>query len=219
MGTYFIAIKLQSETTFGRGDGLAGLVDQEVVHDQAGFPYLRGRTLKGALSEECDAIVAVLSRTERWNGALQRLFGRAGSLTGDQASWRYGDALLPGELRDAVTNQQARMTNASLGPVDVLDSLTTLRAQTAIQAASGTPDEGSLRVSRVIIRDLEFRSRLATPDDHEDDLMLLAAGCAALRHLGAGRNRGRGFVRCTLLDASQNDVTGTWLDAFEGAVI
>lgn len=48
---YSIKIKLLSDTTFGRGDGVAGLVDQEVEHDQYGFPFLRGRTLKGLLSE------------------------------------------------------------------------------------------------------------------------------------------------------------------------
>jgi CRISPR/Cas system CMR subunit Cmr4 (Cas7 group RAMP superfamily) len=56
MEIYHLKIKLLSDTTFGRGDGVAGLIDQEVEHDANGFPYLRGRTLKGLLSEECDNI-------------------------------------------------------------------------------------------------------------------------------------------------------------------
>ena len=47
METYYLKMLLLSDTTFGRGDGVAGLIDQEVEHDPNGFPYLRGRTLKG----------------------------------------------------------------------------------------------------------------------------------------------------------------------------
>ena len=61
MPVYTLKIKLLSDTTFGRGDGVAGLVDQEVEHDPYGFPYLRGRTLKGLLSEECDNLIAILT--------------------------------------------------------------------------------------------------------------------------------------------------------------
>ena len=68
MVTYRLKIKLLSDTTFGRGDGVAGLIDQEVEHDPYGFPYLRGRTLKGLLSEEFDNLVAVLPNQHqpRW---------------------------------------------------------------------------------------------------------------------------------------------------------
>lgn len=59
MTIYKMKIQLLSDTTFGRGDGVAGLIDQEVEHDADGFPYLRGRTLKGLLSEECDNLIAV----------------------------------------------------------------------------------------------------------------------------------------------------------------
>ena len=62
MPIYRLKIKLLSDTTFGRGDGVAGLIDQEVEHNPCGFPYLRGRTLKGFLSEEGDNLIAMLTR-------------------------------------------------------------------------------------------------------------------------------------------------------------
>ena len=46
-------ITLLSDVTFGRGDGVAGLIDAEVEHDEYGMLYLRGRTLQGLLVEEC----------------------------------------------------------------------------------------------------------------------------------------------------------------------
>ena len=233
MGTYFVNIHLQIETTFGRGDGLAGVLDQEVIYDKHGFPYLYGRTLKGLLSEEIDGIAWFLSDHKRWDNALQRLFGVAGSDLQTQAIWQYGDAYLPEDLRKTIAIQvqmnkyfSKNLRTAVIPPDqfkafppisanDVLDSLTTTRAQTAIQAVSGTPDEGSLRTARVIVRDLVFQSRLSCPVNNKDDLMLLAAGCAALRHIGSGRTRGRGRVICSLLDAAQKDITMAQLEAFE----
>ena len=37
MTRYILKIKLESEAAFGRGDGVAGLVDAEVQHDDYGF--------------------------------------------------------------------------------------------------------------------------------------------------------------------------------------
>jgi CRISPR/Cas system CMR subunit Cmr4 (Cas7 group RAMP superfamily) len=217
MATYQLKIHLLSETTFGRGDGLAGEVDQEIVHDRSGFPYLRGRTLKGVLSEECDGIVAVLPAQHQptFDTALKSLFGIGGSTTQTQARWQYGDALLPEQLRTAVAQQ---VTNKKRTVNEVLDSLTTIRQQTAIDIASGTPDEGSLRAVRVIIRELVFTSSLTADVPSDEQLQLLAAGCRALRHLGAGRTRGRGHVRCTLHNAAGEDITAEQLDLFANKV-
>ena len=45
MTIYYLKLTLQTDATFGRGDGIAVLVDVEVEHDQYGMPYLRGREL------------------------------------------------------------------------------------------------------------------------------------------------------------------------------
>ena len=37
MNKYKLKIKLLSDTTFGRGDGVAGIADQEVEHDSYGL--------------------------------------------------------------------------------------------------------------------------------------------------------------------------------------
>jgi hypothetical protein len=61
MTRYILKIKLESEAAFGRGDGVAGLVDAEVQHDDYGFPFLHGRTIKGLLVQECADIRTSLS--------------------------------------------------------------------------------------------------------------------------------------------------------------
>ena len=46
-----ISVELLSDTTLGRGEGMAGLVDADVEHDELGLPFLGGKTLKGLLRD------------------------------------------------------------------------------------------------------------------------------------------------------------------------
>jgi len=185
MKTYWLCFTLLSDATFGRGEGLAGLVDQEVEHDRYGLPYLRGRTLKGLLNEECANILYALERQEvdvaRWKEAAQRLLGGPGSTLAADARLRVGGARLPADLRRAV-RQALETPAATLRPADVLDSLTAIRHQTAVDEKSGVPEEGTLRAMRVVLRQTPFEARLTFPNGaKQDDLPLLAACVLALR--------------------------------------
>jgi CRISPR/Cas system CSM-associated protein Csm3 (group 7 of RAMP superfamily) len=205
---YSLKIILLSDTTFGRGDGVAGLVDQEVEHDRYGFPYLRGRTLKGLLSEECDNFIALYidrledAKRKQWIKVRHDLFGEAGSITENMAKMHVGDACLPPDLRQAIVRQQEQDENKNKFPTrdDVLSSLTAIRRQTAINSESGVAVDHSLRSSRVIIRGLEFTANFLFDSEPTEEMKaLLYVGSLALRRIGSGRNRGRGHVRCNLL--------------------
>ena len=204
METYTIKLTLQSDTTFGRGDGVAGLVDAEVEHDRYGLPYLRGRTLKGLLAEECANIVFSLRQSgrpsERWEAAAQLIFGRPGSALADGAGLHFGDARLPADLREAII-ADIESPRRPYTPADVLDSLTAIRRQTAMDP-TGVPSEGSLRAMRVILRETCFEAEVHCVQPATDDALMLLAACArATRRIGTGRNRGRGRVIARLCDA------------------
>ncbi|VXD25825.1 conserved hypothetical protein [Planktothrix serta PCC 8927] len=221
-----VQIKLLSDTTFGRGDGVAGLVDQEVEHDSYGFPYLRGRTLKGLLSEECDNLLILLKDEvfRHWNDVRNKLFGVAGSVIEKTSIMHVSDACLPQKLREAVKIQiekEPERDKPALTPTDILHSLTTIRRQTAINPNNGTADRGSLRSARVVIRDRtntpsRFTASLFFDEEPTADMKaLLAVGVLALRHIGSGRNRGRGHVQCSLWNANgKNDITQDFVDRF-----
>jgi hypothetical protein len=213
MPIYQLKIKLLSDTTFGRGDGVAGLIDQEVEHDPFGFPYLRGRTLKGLLSEEGDNLIAMLTNHRpSWERVACDLFGTLGSTLGTMGAVHVGDACLPEDLRQAVAFQ---IKDETLTKTEVLDSLTTIRRQTSIDPQSGTADEGSLRSFRVVLRDLCFTADLIFEKMPSDEMLsLVAVVSLALRRLGSGRNRGRGHVQCTLHDADGNDITHHYANYF-----
>ncbi len=196
METYWLCFRLLSDATFGRGEGMAGVVDQEVEHDTYGLPYLRGRTLKGLLNEECANILYALRQPGRdmthWTEAAQRLFGGPGSKIKNDARLRVGAAQLPLDVRRAV--QSSRVPTA-----DVLESLTTIRQQTAVDETTGAPAEGTLRAMRVVLRQTPFEAPLTLLDDDPSaDLPLLAACVMALRRAGVARNRGRGHLQATL---------------------
>lgn len=223
MHEYHLRFTLISDATFGRGEGIAGLIDREVEHDRYGLPYLRGRTLKGLVSEEADNLLFTLEQmgrlTAEWTAARQTLFGRPGSATADRGRLRFGHAELPaavrtavrGPVRDAVNDAANDTVNDTVNDARrddnrllVLESLTTVRRQTAIEADGeryGVPAEGSLRTMRVILRRTPFEALLLSEtalQGHE--LALLAAAVLAFRRAGTGRNRGRGRLEADLLD-------------------
>ena len=203
MRTYWLKITLESDTIFGRGDGVAGLVNTEVQHDEYGLPYLGGKTLKGLLAAACAEIRYALEQTKldilpTWDQSVERLFGRPGSQEEDSANLHFGDARLPDDLRSVVAQDVRR---GDLSRQDVLETLTSLRRQTAIDAKSGAPQKETLRTVRVILRETPFVARFDFfKEPEEDDLAYLAACVKAFRRAGSDRNRGRGRLHAELYD-------------------
>lgn len=119
---YQLKIRLLTDTTFGRGDGVAGLIDQEVEHDSSGFPFLRGRILKSLLSEECDNLIMVLPSNIRshWENIACVLFGSSGSNLDNIGIMHVGNACLPEDLREVVTWQikNQELTNSPFNTID-----------------------------------------------------------------------------------------------------
>lgn len=222
MKSYRLVITLESDATFGRGDGVAGLVDAEVQHDDWGLPYLGGRTLKGLLGAECADILFALKLIDiesagRWQEASDRLFGKSGSRLAGEASLLVGPARVPADLRRAVARDvhEKRQTRAS-----VLESLTAIRSQTAMDPETGAPKKETLRTSRVILRGTPFEARLECEGDPGDDELALLAACVkALRRAGMGRNRGRGRLRAELFDSAGKPVTDELFAKFREAVV
>jgi CRISPR/Cas system CSM-associated protein Csm3 (group 7 of RAMP superfamily) len=221
MNSYYLTFTLQSDTAFGRGDGVAGWIDQEVQHDRYGCPYLGGKALKGMLVNECADILAALppATATRWQAAARYLFGQPGSTTADAPRLQIGDACLPAGLRQAL-QEDLESAHPALDRLTVLQSLTTLRRQTAVDDTTGVAQDSSLRTIRVILRETHFEAQLhfAAADVAEeapDALALLAACLKALRRVGTSRNRGLGRLRAVHLeDGSRNPVTDHYFTRF-----
>lgn len=207
-----IRITLKSAATFGSGSGVPGLVDREIEHDAQGFPFLRGKTLKGLLVEAVENVVYSLdkfaSNKDVWDDAKKQLFGEGGRGTEERGSLHIGDAQLPADLRAAVAAQKWTKE-------ETLYSLTGIRRQTSINEDGG-PDHATLRSMRILLRGVELEAPITfdkplTPDQ----LYLLTAAVLDLRRAGTGRNRGRGWVEAELLgDKPMKEL----FEAFEEAI-
>jgi CRISPR/Cas system CSM-associated protein Csm3 (group 7 of RAMP superfamily) len=211
---YQIRIKLLSETTFGRGDGVAGIIDQEVEQDADGMPYLRGRTLKGLLCEEADNLIATISNKlvqGQWLAVADRLFGQPGSTLDAQSLMSVGDACLPEDFRQTIS---AAVKLEQITQTEVINSLTTVSRQTAINENSGIAAKGSLRSFRVILREQKFSANLLFHQEPTPGMLaLLQVSTLALRRTGSSRNRGLGHVQCRLLQNNQ-DITESHVNLF-----
>lgn len=199
-------IELLSEAAFGRGDGVTGYVDQEIEYDAAtGLPFIRGRTIKGLLVEECANIFYALDKpTQKLTDAAQFLFGSPGSGLESQARMHIGAARMPNDLRQAIL--YAVREEKSLQTDEVLETLTHLRRQTAVEHTSGVPDEGSLRTIRVLRRGLALQADITFDKElceNSPERALLSACVGAWRRGGTGRNRGRGRLKAYLESPEQ----------------
>ena len=206
-----IKITLKSAATFGSGSGVAGLVDREIEHDVQGFPFLRGKTLKGLLAESAENVVFALenigSKTD-WRKIKDELFGTGGRGLKERGSLHIGDAQLPADLRAVVTAQ-------GWTKEETLYSLTGIRRQTSINEDGG-PDHATLRSMRVILPGVELEAPITFDKDlTPEQIHLLTAAVLDLRRAGTGRNRGRGWVKAELLGGEPME---TLFKEFEGAI-
>ncbi len=215
---------LESDATFGRGDGIPGLVDRDVALDEYGCPYLHGRTLKGLLNEVCaDILFALTSHATHasWKAAADQLWGVPGSGMQEQGVLRVGHAQLPEALQAAIRYEVAcNRTDRTRGwtPQEVTASLTTVRRQTALEVG-GAPDPATLRSLRVILRETHFIAPVTLMRKlNESEQALLAACVMGLRRAGTGRNRGRGRLSATLTDEQTIPLTETWYTLFKTKV-
>lgn len=216
MSMYTLRLDLKSDAAFGRGDGIAGLLDMEVQHDEYGRPFLAGRTVKGLLAEECANILFALEcagQAQPWLAAADALFGVSGSTPNAQGSLTVGNAQWPASVRAAV---RAAVEAGTVTREEVLNAAGVLRRQTALDGETDSPLQETLRTVRVLVRGMQLEAEIGitpAPRKLEADprqAALLAACVRGLRRAGTGRNRGRGELVAALLDAEGNPAADPW---------
>lgn len=214
-----LRIELRSDSAFGRGDGIAGLVDREVEHDaRTGLPFIKGRTVKGLLVEACaDLLYALKTGNNQAAAELEqsarKLFGIPGSTMEDTGCLHVGAALLPDDLRQYFATEREKFT-----PHQLLQGFTTIRYQTAVDAATDGPKHGSLRATRVVLRRTVFYAQLHSdqPLDPVDE-QLLAACTAGMKYGGQNRTRGTGWLKVQLVNSSEG-LLESFIERIGGAI-
>jgi len=219
-------IKTKSDGCFGSGEGLAAAIDLETAYERdSGLPRIPAKTIKGLVVEAVADLIyaAPQSRQTSLRQSAEKLFGNGGSHLSGGGVLRFGDGRLPEELRQAILYKFANQgSGIRLTPQDVLDSLTAIRRQTAIDDISGVPDKGSLRSLRLVLRETEFSSEIHMAGKLDaDDIELLCAGVLTVHRGGAGRNRGKGRMEMRLFDELEDiteDHAKKWVEKLKESI-
>jgi len=185
-------IELLSDATFS-ARSMAGDVDIDVSHDRLGLPTVPGTTVKRLLAGSWREMARVYPASLQSAG--DRVFGVGGELQ-QTGVFDCGDATVPDDVSAWIESAQHR---GEIDPAETLNLMTAVRAQTAVDAATGAPKTGSLRLRRSVLRktilvsDAEW---LHPPT--ADQRRVLALASLATRHGGLSRSRGAGHLRVTL---------------------
>ena len=196
MDKYQIKIELQSETILGSGESVAGYIDLDVLHDEVGLPYFKGKTLKGRLREEAENIV-ILQNNIFKEEQVDKIFGKEDS--DKDTAIAFSNCIVSPNIKKAIKGSK-------LSAIDILDSLTDIRSFTAMDK-DGIALDGSLRHIRVINKGLKLYCDVTLRSEiNNDELLLFKLSVLSLRHIGLMCSRGKGNVKCTLLKNNE-DIT------------
>lgn len=211
-----LRIFLESDTTFGRGHGIVGLLDSEVEHDaKTGMPFVKGRTVKGILVESCADILYALQQSnpsayKKYSESAKKLFGQPGSTLDDTGCLHIGSAQLPDDL-------QVRIKRSKYSSTQILEALTTIRYQTAVDTGTDRPQDESLRATRAVVRETIFYAPIISHKALDDTDKALLAGCAAgMRRGGQSRSRGRGRISVKFDDGTDQDYLAIFTKEIRG---
>lgn len=193
-----VEIELLSETIFGNGEEGEVSVHMDILKDKYGIPYLKSKTFKGKLREEVSEIAALLKMKHLEN----RLFGISES--GDNKILRFSDCKLEKNILNNLI--YAIEEDEILTKDEITNALTEIRTFTKLNEY-GVAKDKSLRNVRVIKKGLKFYCDINPTEELSlEEKGLLACGISALKNLGSMESRGKGQVKCRLLE-DDKDIT------------
>jgi len=197
-----IKLTLLSDALTSSGESINGYIDQDIVKDDFGLPYIPAKRLKGILRASARDLKDFGKIDD---AAFSEIFGKDGHQKG---SLHIDNGHLENfkELRTFLSyihhndNQNSRKTLQEIfNPAAVVDYFTYTRTQTAIDRESRVAFDHSLRVSRVLRKGLTFFFKA---DIEEKDVKIFEQICKVTRSFGRARTRGLGEIKVELLQPS-----------------
>lgn len=186
-----LVIELKSDLISGSGEGWGNTVDNDIVYDQFGFPYIPAKRIKGLLKE---AALDLEELEVLEDGISEDVFGNE-----EEQGHHFiiYNAFLEhiDDMKNEIVNlkkeYQKYVTISS-----VLNHYTIKRYQTALDD-DGIAKENSLRLSRAISKNQKFYAKM---EYEEQDDTIIKKCISMIHHMGVSRNRGFGEVDLYLED-------------------
>lgn len=215
-------IELLSDAIFGTGQSIPGDVDLEIVHDEYGFPYMKGKTFKGNLRKKTEELAEILKNFHNtdFSEHIDNMFGTPNMGINSCQGLRFSNCELSDNVRNffiaIIKNKREEIT-----PQEVTKALTEYRYFTSIDE-DGSYKDKSLRTFRVIKKGLIFYVDINKSIELTDiELALLSGGIRFMKNLGTMKSRGKGEIVGRLLikeNGKYKDKTDYYIDCLMGEV-
>lgn len=208
-----LRITLHSDTITGCGEGLAGIIDRDIAFNDDGFPYIPAKRLKGILRESALEYLEVAEEATT-SEAFEQLFGKPGMQFSDSLLLSNGYLENYQDLKkvmDTLNQEQPLPAKKQkylpyFHPEFIRQYYAYTRTQTTIDRDTDTAQDDTLRVSRVLKKELTPGKNqtfvctvtFKTPPS-EQAIQLLENACRITHHIGLARTRGFGEVKVELL--------------------
>ena len=183
-----LKITLESDLCIYSGDTYNSLVDQDVVFDDYGIPYIPAKRLKGCMRE------IFLEMTDMGIfdiSEYQDLFGKEGN---SNSKFSLSNAYVD-NYDEMVEDIRGIEDGVISSPQRVLEQFAYVRTQTALNEC-GSADDKSLRTMRVVKRGLVFFADLTVDENIKEEAKAhLCRAAEMVKHIGLARTRGLGLIK------------------------
>ena len=223
MKDYTIKIKLLSDAVPGSGEGYGAVIDADIIFDELGIPFIPAKRIKGCLRESANDVCAMLSGSGLESISLnftrekeddfdivKEIFGKQGQ---EKSAPIYLSNFTLPQYEDNFNalSYFKHKYPAVVSIESIVETFTYIRQQTAIEEATGTADDHSLRSIRVLKKGVEFQGTVSLEKQEQGIDKLLQLACMNLRRFGTKRTRGFGEIECRLLkDGQEINVDFLW---------
>lgn len=216
MQDFTVQIKLLSEAIFGSGQSVPGDIDVDVVYDEYGIPYFKGKTFKGKVREEVENLRYIFKEAYGLDidEHIKNMFGESSMLEDKHGILKFSDCTLDKKIIQALKyGIKSNMFTYN----EVLNSLTQTRNFTSIDK-DGISKDKSLRSARVIKKDICFFCKIEIEKELSDlEKALLASGISSLKSIGTMESRGKGEISARLY-LKNKDITDEYINNLEKEV-
>lgn len=208
MSSILVEIELLSEAIFGNGEATTSFVDTEILKDENKIPYFKGKTFKGKLRQEAEAISqSIFGNTQ----IVQELFGKE---DGEYTKLSFSDCKIDADI---MNNIIYGINNKEFSVNDIEKAFTDIRTFTSIND-EGVSIDGTLRQCRVVKKGIKLYCNISYDEElSKKELGLIACSIASLRNIGTMESRGKGQVICRII-SNCKDITLDLIEKFEREV-
>ncbi|MHA1757477.1 MAG: RAMP superfamily CRISPR-associated protein, partial [Promethearchaeota archaeon] len=188
-----LEIETLSYTLIGSGES-SGIIDNDIVFDDYGIPYIPARRVKGLLRESSREVCELLDLDKK---IIHKIFGKTGI---QEAKIKINNLYIENYkniINEMQIFQEKDIYKKFLTKNKILSYFTKIRQLTAIDE-KGIAKEKSLRTIRLLKPKIIFSTELKLHNLTDYDIAFLFLSCKNLRRIGGMRNRGLGKIQCSL---------------------